>query len=87
MSIYIPTDPIGRVKMHTTVKVARNCSGGQFLYGGGTCTTKTPYKVGHLSQPLSDFLGTWLKMNKSTGLSIYWLYIFAIIGQLVYAQR
>ena len=53
------TDPIWGVKMQNAVEVARNCSGGQFLYGGGPCTTKTPYKVGHLFEKLSDILGTW----------------------------
>jgi hypothetical protein len=52
------TDPIWGVKIQNAVKVARNCCGGQFLYGGGPCTTKTPYKVGHLFEKLSDILGT-----------------------------
>lgn len=77
LSLYIPTDPILVIKLHTTVKVARNCSGGQLLYGGGTCTVKSPYKVGHLGQTLSDFLGTWLKMNQSTGFEIYICCIFS----------
>jgi hypothetical protein len=53
------TDPIWGVKIQTAVEVARNCSGGQFLYEGGPCTTKTPYKVGHFFERLSDILGTW----------------------------
>ena len=55
------TDPIRGVKVQNAVKVARNCCGGRFLYGGGPCTTKTPYKVGHLFEKLSDisdFRGT-----------------------------
>ena len=52
------TDPIWGVKMQNAVEVARNCSGGQFLYGGGPCTAKSPYKVGHFFEKLSDILGT-----------------------------
>jgi hypothetical protein len=52
------TDPIWGVKVQNAVKVARNCCGGRFLYGAGPCTTKTPYKVGHLFEELSDILGT-----------------------------
>ncbi|KAJ5453248.1 hypothetical protein N7530_012969 [Penicillium desertorum] len=48
------TDPIWGVKIQNAVEVARNCSGGQFLYGGGPCTTKTPYKVGHFFEKLGD---------------------------------
>jgi hypothetical protein len=53
------TDPIWGVKIQNAVEVAGNCSGGQFLYGGGPCTTKTPYKVGHFFEKLSDIWGTW----------------------------
>ncbi|KAJ5837244.1 hypothetical protein N7534_012138 [Penicillium rubens] len=52
------TDPIWGVKMQNAVQVAGNCSGGQFLYGGGPCTAKSPYKVGHFFEKLSDILGT-----------------------------
>ncbi|KAJ5860010.1 hypothetical protein N7534_005287 [Penicillium rubens] len=50
--------PFGGVKMQNAVQVAGNCSGGQFLYGGGPCTAKSPYKVGHFFEKLSDILGT-----------------------------
>ena len=57
-SLHRLTDPIWGVKMQNAVEVARNCSGGQFLYGGGPCTAKSPYKVGHFFEKLSDILGT-----------------------------
>ncbi|KAJ5453279.1 hypothetical protein N7530_012873 [Penicillium desertorum] len=47
------TDPIWGVKIQNAVEVARNCSGA-ILYGGGPCTTKTPYKVGHFFEKLGD---------------------------------
>ena len=61
--LHKPTDPIWDVGMQIAVDLARNCSGGQFLAGGGPCTTRTPYKVGHFLKKLGDisvFRGTWL---------------------------
>ena len=51
------TDHIWGVKMQNAVQVARKCCGGHFLYGGGLCTTISPYKVGHLFRTFGDILG------------------------------
>ena len=67
--LHKPTDPIWGVKMQNAVHVARNCCGGQFLYAAGPCTAKTPYKVGHFSEKLSDisvFRGTWTFENRQS---------------------
>ncbi len=45
--LHILTDHIWGGGIQKAVKLARNCCGGQFLYEGGPCTTKSPYKLGH----------------------------------------